>query len=146
MIYHKYDPETHISCKPEGTWKPKKKRHGKENEVIHGNVTVSEKENSRNLIDRNETTAENEQNVIVDEVENNKELSEVEQESSEVIVGEKEVREVELRDNNIGNKKMSKNFLRERNILEKEEAFRQLGLCGISSLESARPSNKIKKN
>ena len=84
MIYYKYDSETHISCKSEGTWKPKKKRHGKENEVIHGNVTVSEKENSRNLIDRNETTAENEQNVIVDEVENNKELSEVEQESSEV--------------------------------------------------------------
>ena len=43
-------------------------------------------------------------------MENNKELSEVEQESSEVIVGEKEVREVELRDNNIGNKKMSMNF------------------------------------
>ena len=38
-------------------------------------------------------------------MENNKELSEVEQESSEVIVAEKEVREVELRDNNIGKKK-----------------------------------------
>ena len=77
-------------------------------------------------------------------MENNKELSEVEQESSEVIVGEKEVREVELRDNNIG-KKNEYELLRERNILEKEEAFRQLGLCCISSLESARPSKKIRK-